>query len=299
MELESFQILSGWMQSQCYYLLTPQPHLVMVVSFKTSGFYGSWPEKFMGMSIEWKKMFPTYAACYLWGHLWQGNRIIFNTDNETNVCFDHTLIWSEQSSNCPKLMEIVRRLFLISSHAQFQVKFVHILGKLNPIADALSRLQVEKFSKLAPNAEDTPVPLPSGYVGRRIAQMEKYQSAALAPSTRRVYQVGRRHYSHICKVSDIESFPVSQQSLSLIATHLARSVSYKITKLYIAAIKFHNIELGFKERVSQMQQLHILLRGINIKSGTRGLCKPCLPITLPAMEILHSYLKESPLRHQD
>ena len=57
-------------------------------------------------------------------------------------------------------MDIVRRLFFISAHAQFQVKFVHIPGKLNPIADALSRLQVEKFRKLAPNAEDTPVSLP-------------------------------------------------------------------------------------------------------------------------------------------
>ena len=66
-------------------------------------------------------MFPIYAACYLWGHLWQGKRIIFKTDNETNVN-----IWSKQSSKCPKLMDIVRRLFLISVHAQFQVKFVHI-----------------------------------------------------------------------------------------------------------------------------------------------------------------------------
>ena len=39
----------------------------------------------MGRSIEWKEMFPIYTACCLWGHLWQGNRIIFNTDNETNV----------------------------------------------------------------------------------------------------------------------------------------------------------------------------------------------------------------------
>ena len=63
-------------------------------------------------------------------------------------------------SKCPKLMDIVHRLLLISAHVQFQVKFVHIPGKLNPIADALSRLQVEKFRKLAPNAEDTPVSLP-------------------------------------------------------------------------------------------------------------------------------------------
>ena len=129
--------------------------------------------------------------------------------------------------------------------------------------------------------------------------MEIYQNAALAPSTRRVYQVGLRHYNHFCKALDIESFPVSQKGLSLFTTHLTRSVSYKTIKLYIAAIKFYNIELGFKDKVSQMQQLHILLRGIKRKLGSHGLHKPRLPITLPTMKILHSYLKESHLRHQD
>ena len=57
-------------------------------------------------------------------------------------------------------MDIDRRSFLISANDQFQVTFEHNPGKLNPIADALSRLQVEKFRKLTPNAEDTPVPLP-------------------------------------------------------------------------------------------------------------------------------------------
>ena len=49
----------------------------------------------------------------------------------------------------------------------------------------------------------------------------------------------------------------------------------------------------------QMQQLHILLRGIEKKLGTHGLRKPRFPITLPTMKILHSYLEESPLRRQD
>ena len=60
--------------------------------FQNKWFYGPWPEKFMGGSIKWKEMFPTYIACYLWGHLWQGNRVIFNTYNETNVN-----VWSKQS----------------------------------------------------------------------------------------------------------------------------------------------------------------------------------------------------------
>ena len=123
--------------------------------FENKWFYGPWPEKFMGRSIEWKEMFSIYAACYLWGHLWQGNHIIFNTDNEPNV-----KICSKQSTKCPELIDIVHRLFLISAHAQFQVKFVHIPGKLNPIADALSGLQVKRFRKLAPNAEDAPVSFP-------------------------------------------------------------------------------------------------------------------------------------------
>ena len=78
----------------------------------------------------------------------------------TQIMKQMSIYGQNSHPKCPKLMHIVHRLFLISAHVQFQVKFVHIPGKLNPIADALSRLQVEKFRKLAPNVEDTPVFLP-------------------------------------------------------------------------------------------------------------------------------------------
>ena len=88
---------------------------------------------------------------------------------------------------------------------------------------------------------------------------------------------------------------LSESRLTTFLTHLQ-----SICKLFltVAAICY-NIELGFKDKVSQMQRLHILLRGIKRKLGTHGLRKPRLPITLPTMKILHSYLKESHLRHQD
>ena len=60
----------------------------------------------------------------------------------------------------PQINRHGSQIILDSVCIQFQVTFVHIPGKLNPIADALSRLQVEKFRKLAPNTEDTPVSLP-------------------------------------------------------------------------------------------------------------------------------------------
>ena len=57
-------------------------------------------------------------------------------------------------------MTLVRKLFLIAVQNQFSVAFKHIPGKLNPIADALSRFQVKRFRALKPGAAASPKEIP-------------------------------------------------------------------------------------------------------------------------------------------
>ena len=59
-------------------------------------FYGPWPTELPDESIQWKELFSIYAACKLWGPQWEGKKIIFRTDNETDIA-----IWSKQSSKSP------------------------------------------------------------------------------------------------------------------------------------------------------------------------------------------------------
>ena len=85
------------------------------------------------------------------GDQWQGKRILFHTDNPTDVA-----IWNKQSTKSPKLMAIARKLFLVSALYDFEVKLTHIEGRLNPISDSLSRLQMLRFRQLHPDAEEKP-----------------------------------------------------------------------------------------------------------------------------------------------
>ena len=58
------------------------------------------------------------------------------------------------------------------------------------------------------------------------------------------------------------TFPLHEEVLCLVATNLAETVSFKTLKLYLSAVKFQNIELGFIDSMSKMTQLQLTLCGI-------------------------------------
>ena len=120
---------------------------------KRDWFCGAWPPHMQGQSIQWKELFTIYLACAVWGHNWPSKKLIFKTDNFTNVA-----IWSAQSPKSKDLMDLAWKIFLISATHNFLVQFQHIPGSSNPIADALSRLQMQKFWELAPDAKPNPTP---------------------------------------------------------------------------------------------------------------------------------------------
>ena len=122
---------------------------------KRDWFCGAWPPHLQGQSIQWKELFTIYLSCAVWGHNWPSRKLISNTDNSTNVA-----IWSAQSSKSKDLMDLARKIFLISATHNFLVQFQNIPGSNNPIADALSRLQMQKFRELAPDAKPNPTPIP-------------------------------------------------------------------------------------------------------------------------------------------
>ena len=126
--------------------------------------------------------------------------------------------------------------------------------------------------------------------------MKQYESAALAPSS---CQVGIQHYRHFCKTSNCKPYPVSQETLKFFITYRAEKVSFKTLKLYLAAVKLSNIELGYKDKVHKMAQLHLLLRGIKRTLGNKGKRKQHLPITLPLLKSLKQYLEWLSIPKQD
>ena len=121
----------------------------------TKWIYGAWDASLPMRSINYRELFAITAATLTWGHHWAGQRIVFITDNKPI-----TQVWDSGTSPSIPLMSLIRPLYLFAAQTGFSVSFKHIYGASNPIADALSRFQMEKFFRLMPQADKTPTALP-------------------------------------------------------------------------------------------------------------------------------------------
>ena len=101
-------------------------------------FRGDWQphQQLPKRSTQWQELFAIMAAALTWGHLLAGHHIRFHCDNLPIV-----QAWTNQSSRHPGIMDHLRTLFFIAARNNFTVSLVHLPGRLNCIADALSRNQ--------------------------------------------------------------------------------------------------------------------------------------------------------------
>ncbi|XP_067654353.1 uncharacterized protein [Haliotis asinina] len=104
--------------------------------------------------IAFLELYLIAMAAALWGYLWSNKRIRFLCDNTTTVA-----ICNKGRSKCPLVMQLTRKLVLTTARRNFVFYATHLPGKRHSIGDALSRLQLSKFRRLAPTAqkEQTPV----------------------------------------------------------------------------------------------------------------------------------------------
>jgi hypothetical protein len=76
-------------------------------------------------------------------------------DNEATVA-----ILKKGCSKSIQIMPLVRKLTMITAEQNFMFFAQYLPGKLNSIADSLSRLQMDRFCKLAPKAKETSCKVP-------------------------------------------------------------------------------------------------------------------------------------------
>jgi hypothetical protein len=118
-------------------------------------FQGQFPPAFFKekQSMALCELYPIVMAAVLWGDRWAQKRILFYCDNEATV-----QIINKGRSKVPSLMNLMRRLTFHSASCNFTIHAKHIPGKINRIADALSRFQMPLFRCLAPQADTNPTP---------------------------------------------------------------------------------------------------------------------------------------------
>ena len=119
------------------------------------------------------ELFAIVAAALTWVHLLAGQRIRFHCDNLPIV-----QAWTNQSSRHRGIMDLLRTLFFIAARNNFTVSLVHLPGRLNCIADTLSRNQMSCFFSLAP---PRPTSCPRPYLRSWQGRLRHLLHRAVAP----------------------------------------------------------------------------------------------------------------------
>ena len=119
---------------------------------------GHWPGDIIQNppSIAFLEFYPIVVAIHCWASLLSNSRVKFHTDN---IAVVHII--NKQSSHCPKIMHLLRLFVLQCLKFNIYFRAVHVPGKFNDIADALSRFQMARFRLAAPMADEAMTPLPS------------------------------------------------------------------------------------------------------------------------------------------
>ena len=100
----------------------------------------AWREPFLGESITPKELVPIVLACVVWGSDWQNGSVIFHSDNQAVV-----EVVNSGYSKHSRVQHLLRCLFFIKAQAELVVRAVHIPGKENGVADAISRGVTHQF----------------------------------------------------------------------------------------------------------------------------------------------------------
>lgn len=123
--------------------------------FGSEWFAQAWPIYLQCHQTAVQELFPIVLALEVWGDRLQNKNVLFFSDNMAVV---HII--NKQSCKDKTLIVLVRRLVLIALKHNIWFKSKHIPGKINVIADSLSRLQFQKAHTEAPWLRTNPVELP-------------------------------------------------------------------------------------------------------------------------------------------
>ena len=140
-----------------------------------------WPSAWnSSQTITFLELIPIVLDLETWGSLFKDKEVIIHTDNLPLVsCINN------QTSVEGLVMVLIRRLVLQALVCNIIFKAVHIKGHENILADSLSRLQVQKFHQLHPDADKLPRNLVPADINVLIKQAHALLSSAISPGTKK------------------------------------------------------------------------------------------------------------------
>ena len=120
-------------------------HLAMELFSETNGFMDLGLRLWSVLNIAVLEFYPIVVSVIIWGHLLRNQHITFFTDNEALV---HVI--NKSSCRDMFIMSFVRRLVFVCLQNNILFRARHVPDIKNDLADSLSRLQIQRFRRLAP-----------------------------------------------------------------------------------------------------------------------------------------------------
>ena len=125
--------------------------------------YFQWPTEWHNTEVmtdmTFLELVPILLAVYLFKRELSNKQILFHTDNNSLVA-----ILNKKSSKSRRVMQLVRPLVLQTMICNMQCKACFIEGRLNCIADAISRKQWGRFRSIDPTADPFPTSIPQDFL---------------------------------------------------------------------------------------------------------------------------------------
>ena len=115
-----------------------------------------WPPELQDASIQVKELVPVVVAAALYGRDWKDQLVVFLVDNQAVV-----EIINKTHSKESHLMHLVRLLVFFACHYNFWFRAEHVQGRLNTLADALSRNNLSRFFSQQPPVCPQPSNIPA------------------------------------------------------------------------------------------------------------------------------------------
>ena len=106
-------------------------------------------------SITFKEIVPIVIACAVWGPAWATKSVTVHCDNEGAVA-----VVNSGYSRIPPIMHMLRCLFFIRAYYQITLRAVHVPGRENDLADAISRNNLSVLFSQVPQAINGTVIVP-------------------------------------------------------------------------------------------------------------------------------------------
>ena len=131
--------------------------------WRTQWFCSSWFFPSTRMSIAFLELVPFVVAAHLWGHAWSRLRVQFLCDNMAIVN-----VLNSGTSKSHDIMHLLRLLTLEACRHNFVFLAAHTPGRDNFAADALSRLRLQEFRRVAPHSDLLPLPIPPSLLSRLV-----------------------------------------------------------------------------------------------------------------------------------